>query len=179
VTHTTTLDLVAELSDADRTALQALTRAIYPPDEAANWPGRAIEWSAHDWCVRVHDDAGALVCYAGLCLREGELDGKPARIGGIGGVKTDPAARRRGLAARAMERSAEFFRESDVTFALLVCEPRLLAYYGRLGWREFAGRLLVRQREATVPFTFNRVMTCAVTTPAPEVGTIDLLGPPW
>ena len=174
-----TLDRIADLTGAEREELRALQLAVYPPAEATSWPGRQIEWAPADYGVRVRDDDGAVVSYVGICLREGARDGKPARIGGIGGVKTHPSARRRGLAAHGMERAREFFRASAIDFALLVCEPRLLDSYGRLGWREFAGELLVRQRGETVPFTFNRVMTSAVRSAAPAFGTIDLLGPPW
>jgi predicted N-acetyltransferase YhbS len=174
-----TVDRVGDLTDDDRDALRTLTAAVYPPSASADWAGRHFEWSPHDACVRARDDDGTLVSYVGLCLRGGVHDGRPVRIGGIGGVKTHPAARRRGLAAQGMRRAIEFFRGADVAFALLVCEPRLLDYYGALGWREFAGRLLVRQRGETVPFTFNRVMTCAVHADAPGGGTIDLQGPPW
>jgi predicted acetyltransferase len=101
-------------------------------------------------------------------------------VGGIGGVKTYPAARSRGLATAAIRRAVEFLRdEVDVEFALLVCEPDLIPFYERLGWRPFPGVLLVEQHGATVPFTFNRPMTLPVRQDAPPGGTIDLLGPPW
>src|SRR5262249_24685539 len=87
---------------------------------------------------------------------------------------------RRGLASVGIDRAFEFFREQrDVDFALLVCGPHLLDYYRALGWREFAGRLWVRQHGATVEFTFNRVMTREVRSAAPQLRTIDLRGPPW
>jgi aminoglycoside 2'-N-acetyltransferase I len=175
-----TLHRIADLSDGDRENVRALSVAVYPPREAEEWPGRSLEWSPADWCVRVLADDGRPISYVGIVLREGWHDGRPVRIGGIGGVKTHPAERRRGLAARGMARAMEFFREQpDVAFALLVCGPHLLAHYARLGWREFAGRLLVRQRGATVEFTFNRVMTWGVRAPAPSAGVIDLAGPPW
>jgi hypothetical protein len=180
MTAALTLDRFADLGDADREALRALTAAVYPPKESASWPGRGMEWSAHDWCVRVRDEDGALVSYVGIVVRAATHDGRPVLVGGIGGVKTHPLARRLGLAARAMERAVDFFRdEARADFALLVCAPHLLAYYGRLGWQEFGGRLLIRQRGETVDFTFNRVMTLAVRAPTPVAGTIDLLGPPW
>jgi GNAT superfamily N-acetyltransferase len=180
MTRRLTVERVADLGDADREALRALTAAVYPPDESADWPGRRIEWAPAEWCVRVHDNAGALVSYAGIVVRDATLDDRPVIVGGIGGVKTHPHARRAGLAARAMERAVEFFRdEARADFGLLVCAPHLLAYYGGLGWQEFGGRLLVRQRGDAVDFTFNRVMTLAVRAPAPVAGTIDLLGPPW
>ncbi len=79
-----------------------------------------------------------------------------------------------------MQRAMEFFREQPgVAFAVLVCGPHLIGHYSRLGWREFAGRLLVRQYGEAVEFTFNRVMTFGIRSAAPQTGTIDLLGPPW
>jgi hypothetical protein len=171
---------IAELTDARRADLAALSRAVYPPEVAAAWPGRHLEWSAHEWGVFVRAGDGAPVTYVGLVIRAARRDGLPVRVGGIGGVKTHPAARRRGFAGRAIGRAVEFFREQpDVAFGLLVCEPPLLGYYGRLGWQEFSGRLLVTQRGEPAEFTFNRVMTCAVRAAAPVGGTIDLLGPPW
>lgn len=177
-----TIDLnrVSDLSASDRDALRALSIAVYPPGQSTNWAGRQIEWSAAEWCVRVRDAAGTLASYVGISLRDAKLDGAAVRVGGIGGVKTHPASRRRGLASAGIERALEFFREQrDVDFAMLVCGPHLLDYYRALGWRDFAGRLWVRQHGATVEFTFNRVMTRGVRSTPPETGTIDLLGPPW
>ena len=177
---TVTLDRKADLDAAARALSAALAAAVYPPETLADWPGHHIEWSDVTHCARVFDDAGALVSYAGVLVREGSLDGRPARIGGIGGVKTHPDHRRRGHAALAMGRAVEWFRErGDVDFALLVCEPRLLGTYGRMGWREFTGTLTVLQRGVPEPFTFNRVMTHSVRTEAPAAGVIDLAGPPW
>jgi GNAT superfamily N-acetyltransferase len=93
---------------------------------------------------------------------------------------THPAARGRGYAAQGIRRAVEFFREQgDVAIAILVCEPGLLEYYGRLGWRAFDGRLLVRQHGESANFTFNRVMVHDVDAASPTSGTIDLMGPPW
>ena len=101
-------------------------------------------------------------------------------VGGIGGVKTHPASRGRGLATTAIQRALDFFHDRrDVDFGLLVCEPGLVPFYERLGWRSFPGELLVIQRQATVPFTFNLAMTTPVRLQEPLSGTIDLMGPPW
>jgi hypothetical protein len=164
---------------AERAELAALSRAVYPPEEAA-WPGRHLEWSAAEWGVFARTADGALVSYVGIVVRSALHDGRPVRVGGIGGVKTHPAARRQGFAGRAVRLAVAFFHEQpDVAFGLLVCEPHLLGYYGRLGWQEFAGRLLVTQRGEPAEFTFNRVMVGGVREAAPTAGTIDLLGPPW
>ena len=177
---TVTLDRIAEFSDAERTAVRLLAEAVYPPRQTTDWPGRDVEWSTPEWCVRVRGDDDVLVSYVGVYIRAAQCDGRPVRIGGIGNVKTHPAFRRQGLAALAMRRATEFVREQpDAAFALLVCEPRLLGYYGRLGWQEFGGRLLVTQHGAACEFTFSRVMTHGIESEAPVAGTIDLCGPPW
>ncbi len=118
--------------------------------------------------------------HVGVYVRGAECDGQPVNIGGIGNVKTNPAARGRGLASLGIRRAIEFFHEQPaVAFALLVCEPGLIDYYARLGWREFGGQLLVRQHGARSEFTLNRVMTHPIQTEAPDIGVIDLCGPPW
>jgi aminoglycoside 2'-N-acetyltransferase I len=86
--------LVADLTDDERAAVSALSQAVYPPEVSAAWPGRHWEWSAHQSAVLIRAADGALISYAGLVVRSALLDGRPVRIGGIGGVKTHPAARR-------------------------------------------------------------------------------------
>jgi hypothetical protein len=173
-----TFDCLADLTDADSAAVAVLGAAVYSPAEHANWPGRHLEWDTPEWGVRVHDD-GALVSFAGVYLRDATLDGNPALVGGVGNVKTHPAARGRGFAAAAVRRAGEFFAERNAAFGLLVCRAELVAYYGRLGWRPFAGRLVVRQRGEPADFTLNGAMTLAVRSAAPAAGSIDLCGPPW
>jgi hypothetical protein len=175
-----TLRRLADLADAERAELTTLSRAVYPPEVAESWLGRHMEWSAHEWCVLVRTTEGALVSYAGIVLRWARREGMSVRVGGIGGVKTHPSARRLGFATAAMRRAVEFFGEQpDVAFGLLVCEPHLIGYYGSLGWQEFTGRLLVTQHGEPAEFTLNGVMTYSVREVAPLSGTIDLLGPPW
>jgi hypothetical protein len=174
------LDSLAHLSDADREAVRLLSLAVYPPETLADWPGRHIEWSSPEWCVRLWDNEGVLVSYVGVHVRDATCDGRPILIGGVGGVKTRPSARGRGFAGLGLRRAIKFFdQHSKVDFALLVCEPRLLGFYERLGWHEFHGQLRVQQRGIPVNFTFNRVMTYPIGAEVPDSGVIDLCGPPW
>jgi ribosomal protein S18 acetylase RimI-like enzyme len=171
---------IADLSAGERTEIRDLSRAIYPPEEIEDWPGRHIEWAQFEWCARVRGEEGKLVSYVGILVREASLGGTPRLVGGIGGVGTHPAARRRGYAKAGIREAINFFREGvEVDFALLVCRPELIKYYFRLGWREFDGQLLVLQHGKLVDFTFNRVMTLGVRSKAPLTGSIDLGGLPW
>jgi predicted N-acetyltransferase YhbS len=167
-----------ELTAEEQAALRELSVAVYPPEVGEAWPGRAIEWARPPQCVVGWDGAAAL-CHVGLILRDAKWNDRPVRVGGIGGVKTHPANRGRGLASTATRLALDFFRERDADFVLLVCKPALVAFYERLGWRTFPGELLVEQRGATVPFTFNLCMTAPLRIAEPLTGTIDLLGPPW
>ena len=54
-----------------------------------------------------------------------------------------------------------------------------MPFYERLGWRMFPGDLLVKQKQSTVPFTFNLPMTTPLRLQESLGGKIDLLGPPW
>jgi GNAT superfamily N-acetyltransferase len=171
---------VADLTAGEQAAVRTLAGAVYPPEVAVAWPGRAVEWAPHQWAVVGWDAGGAALCYVGVVLREARWDDCAVRIGGIGGVKTHPASRRRGFATAAIWRALDFFhRQGDVDFGLLVCEPDLVSFYERLGWRRFPGDFLVTQRQATVRFTFNLVMTAPVRLHELLTGAIDLLGPPW
>jgi hypothetical protein len=79
-----------------------------------------------------------------------------------------------------VRRAIAYFHEcADITFGLLVCEPHLIDYYGRLGWQAFGGRLLVTQRGVPIEFKLNSAMVCGVQEAGPREGTIDLAGPPW
>lgn len=174
------LSKVADLSDTERTAVRALSQAVYPPDEVKDWPGRHVEWAKPDSCVRIHGADGELTCFVGLIVREGTLDGRAVTIGGIGGVMTHPLHRNQGLAGKGIRRAIAAFRDKgNITFGLLACDARLLEYYSKLGWREFTGKTMVRQRSEQVAFTFNRVMTIGVLEATPHSGMIDLCGPPW
>jgi GNAT superfamily N-acetyltransferase len=171
---------VADLTAGEQAALRTLALAVYPPEVAEAWPGRAIEWAQHQWGVIGWGAGGVALCHVGIVVRDARWNDRAVKVGGIGGVKTHPAFRGRGFAGTAIRQALEFFREQgDVDFGLLVCEPGLVPFYERLGWRRFPGQFLVTQGQATVPFTFNLPMTIPVRLQESLTGTIDLLGPPW
>jgi hypothetical protein len=113
-----------------------------------------LEWRAHESAVFIRAADRELICYVSLVARSALQDGRSVRLGGIGGMKTHPAARRQGCAARAVRRAvASFLEPADIEFGLLVCEPQLIGYYQRLGWQEFGLSLLVTQRGRPAEFT--------------------------
>ncbi len=176
---TTSLKARADFSDHDLEALRTLKTAVYPPEEESVWEGASRDWAVPQWGVFVCDDAGQLVSYTGVVRTEGTVDGRPASIGGVGGIATHPEHRGHGYAPIGMGRALDYLATRDTQFALLVCRDELIDYYSRLGWVEFEGELIVTQFGAPERFTFNRVMVGDLNDPAPRTGTIDLQGPPW
>ena len=158
-----------------------MSGAVYPPEVAAAWLGRSIEWAARRWSVIVwNEDRTRVLAHVGLVDRWASLNGTDVKIGGIGGVMTHPEFRNQGFAREAIHRSLGFFQEqADFDMALLVCEPALIPFYGKLGWRSFPGKLLVTQRGHATEFTFNLPMLFPIRGPYENDGVLDLQGPPW
>ncbi|HEV3003859.1 MAG TPA: GNAT family N-acetyltransferase, partial [Pirellulales bacterium] len=130
------------LTDEERAALRSLAAAVYPPEAEAAWPERLIEWAARQWSVMVWNEDQA-VAHAGIVIREARWNDSDVKVGGVGGVMTHPEFRGRGFASAAVGRCVQFFREQgDIDFGLLVCEPHLVPFYERLGWRVFPGDLM-------------------------------------
>src|SRR5262249_59840354 len=84
---------IADLTDDGRADVAALSRAVYPPAVSAAWPGRHLEWSAHESAVLIRAADGELICYVGLVVRSALHDGRSVRLGGLGGGEAAPPAR--------------------------------------------------------------------------------------
>jgi hypothetical protein len=86
-----------QLTPAERQDLERLSAEAFPPD------GDPTEWNtASDWHVLVRED-DRVVSHIEVLDRTIRVDGQPLRVGGIGGVATLKAWRRRGLAEAAMK----------------------------------------------------------------------------
>ncbi|MBI2519136.1 MAG: GNAT family N-acetyltransferase [Bdellovibrio sp.] len=168
-----------ELTQNQIAALRTLSQAVYPPESIVNWPGRSIEWAAAEWRIFCWDEQGKALSHVGVFLRQGQINGTPVTIGGVGGILTHPDSRRQGLASKGIHRAIDFFRDGGADFALLVCEPDLVPLYKKLDWQTFSGTLLVLQQGVPCEFTFNLPMTLGVLSQSPHEGIIDLMGPPW
>ncbi len=172
------LKAVADLTAVEQAARDALTAVVYPPN-ATPTPGEELTSAAPQWVILAWEGE-QLVSHVGIVVRDVTLDGREVRIGGIGSVKTHPAARGRGHAGVALRRASVFFAaDPAIAFALLVCLPPLVPFYGKLGWQPFDGALLVEQPGGRVPFTANEVLVLPVHDRAPRAGTLDLQGLPW
>jgi GNAT superfamily N-acetyltransferase len=157
--------------------VEALDREVYTPDYMATVIWRDVVWAQADRRVVIRD-GGRAVCHAGVFFRRGQLDGRPVRLCGIGGVMTAPAARRKGYAAAAMQRAAQVMADEGFDFGLLFCEAHNVKLYGDLGWRVFAGPVHCTQPSGPMIFDMMPTMILPVGM-SPDGGKIDLCGLPW
>jgi aminoglycoside 2'-N-acetyltransferase I len=163
--------------DAGWPLVETLDREVYPPEVMATVIWRDVSWAHADKRVLVRVD-DRVVCHVGLYLRDGQVDGAPARIGGIGGVMTSACVRRKGIASAAMQSVARLMQDDGIDFGLLFCEPHNMPLYVRLGWRKFAGEVFCDQPSGRMRFDMMGTMILPLRT-APQRDTIDLCGLPW
>jgi len=167
------------MTDRQNKALQQLRAAVYPPEVIATLPGRLFTWASPHWSVLVWEQE-ELVSRVGLLVRDVLQDGRPKRIGGIGGVMTHPSKQGQGLASHAMRAATERFdTELGVDYALLFCRPHLVPFYSRLDWKPFQGEVYVDQPQGKIEFSANGAMLLDGTERAPLAGSLDLNGLPW
>src|SRR3954464_13822733 len=83
-------------------AVEPLYHAVWPPEVVARLPWASTTFAHAELRVLVEDETAGLVCHVGIYRRQATWNGRAVRIGGIGGVMTHEAFRRRGLASVAL-----------------------------------------------------------------------------
>lgn len=161
-----------ELSESERGGLERLYNEAFLPD------GTDIKWSKNDWHVLVWEEA-EIVSHVEIIERTARVDGKPVRLGGIGGVSTLKAWRKRGLAEAAMKLADEYLRQPlRVDFGLLICGDALIPYYRKFGWNLVAEQMWIGQPKGRTLFKAHIMVLPVCKSEWPE-GEIDLCGRPW
>ena len=104
-----------------------------------------ILWSEVDWYILVKVQ-GIIRSQLGIIERSGFVNGKPIKLGGIGGVATIPAWQRRGLSSQAMLIAQKFLKDTlRVDFGLLICGDHRVSFYQKFGWQVVEGPLFFDQ----------------------------------
>ena len=140
--------------------------------------GDDTQWSDVDWHILIKVDE-TLVSHVEIVEREVQVGKDRLVLGGIGGVMTLPEWQGRGLAQAGMRKAQEFLcMEMGAEFGLLMCDPKMVPFYARLGWVEVDAPLLYDHPGGKRIFDdVVMVLSCTVRT-WPD-GMIDLCGYPW
>lgn len=174
------LRIVEDDADNSRPLISALTAAVYPPEVLAMMPWRDVQSARSQRRVMVLDDDNSIVATAGLLVRDAMIDRSPVKIGGVGGVMTDPARQGLGLGRMAMDAVADLMiRWGGIGFGVLFCEAKNIGFYSRLGWEVFQGVVQVTQDRGDVIYDVMTTMVRPVGDTAPRNGNMDLRGMPW
>jgi aminoglycoside 2'-N-acetyltransferase I len=169
----------SELSAHDRNEIDDVCNQAFGVPSEKEEDSVDIQWvPKNDWHVIVKLD-GVIMSQVGIVERTCTVDGKPVKLGGVGGVATIPNMQRKGLAGAAMHMAAGFMQDSlKVDFGLLVCARETEPFYRRLGWQEVTGPLVFDQPLGKVPFNgVIMILPCVIQDWPP--GIIDLCGLPW
>jgi len=136
------------------------------------------EWTPAEWYAEARIDdrlAGALE----IVTREVRAGTESARVAGIGGVKTRPEFRLRGVASAMLAAAAQLMRDRlDVEFGLLICQHRVAPVYQKAGWIQVTGPTNFAQPSGIVTYPYDTMVLKLGAREWPG-GPIDLCGYPW
>jgi ribosomal protein S18 acetylase RimI-like enzyme len=183
------LRLVRDLTADDRRELREFREQFHdPPESGAGSLSGRLGWAKvnpdADLMIRVRED-GQLVSRVVVVERTVLVDGRPTRTGGISGVRTHPAFRRRGYASAAMRRATEvFWLDLRVELGLLLSSEMAVPFYRSLGWQTINGPVLCEGANGGVVNYTELKPQCPAMALVPTdgrlpVGPVDLCGLPW
>jgi aminoglycoside 2'-N-acetyltransferase I len=165
--------------DESRETAEALFEQVWPPQVLKTLPWGGVVFADADLRVLVRAQTGEVVCHVGIFRRAVTWNGRQMRAGGIGGVATREAFRRRGYASIALDAAMQTLKdEGSIDFALLFCEPHHAPFYRQRGWKPFEGEIFAEQASRRARFTTIAPYIHDLRR-APRHGTIDLCGLPW
>ncbi|MEA3364331.1 MAG: GNAT family N-acetyltransferase [Candidatus Hydrogenedentes bacterium] len=161
-----------DLQSKDREIIEKWSKELFGETEDE------YDWARPDWRVLVRSD-GELAAHVAITQRTVSANGKPARVGGIGGVMSPPRFQGKGHAKTAMLRARDYMQKTlHLEFGFLFCSADLLRYYQRLGWERIDGPVSFAQDEGDATW-HEKAMVLPLTDrpwPGPPV---DINGRPW
>jgi aminoglycoside 2'-N-acetyltransferase I len=158
---------------------QELLAQVWPPHLRAELPWRDVHWAHADRRLLLWSEPRRLACHVGLFERTGSWNGAGIRLAGVGGVATRPEFRRQGFASAAMRQAAqELSAVGTADCGLLFCEPQTVAFYQKLGWHSFNGKVFAQQPQGRIAFALLQPLVLDLKL-AVRSGTLDVCGLPW
>jgi GNAT superfamily N-acetyltransferase len=100
-------------------------------------------------------------------------------VGGVGGVLTMPAFQGQGHATAVLNYLTGYLRDRlKVPFGVLFCNPELVPFYARLGWRVIEDTVKIQQPHGTIASPLP-VMNVSYSQQPWPAGTVYLNSEPW
>ena len=135
-------------------------------------------WTPAEWYAEARVE-GRLAGALEIVTREVMVGAESARVAGIGGVKTKPEFRLRGVASAMLSAAAQLMHDRlGVEFGLLICRRQVAPVYEKAGWIHVSGPTTFSQPGGTATYPNDTMVLQLGTREWPE-GPIDLCGNPW
>lgn len=79
-------------------------------------------------------DGQKLISHAAVLTKSLNHAGRRYKLAGLGGVLTHPNHRNRGHGTQIVKKTTEYINRQDFDLAVLFCDKKRIAFYGRHGW---------------------------------------------
>ena len=136
------------------------------------------QWTPAEWYAEARIE-GRLAGALEIVTRKVRVGTEAARVAGIGGVKTKPEFRLRGVASAMLSAAAQLMRDRpDVEFGLLICQRRVAPVYEKAGWVQVGGPTQFAQPSGMITYPYDTMVLQLNSREWPG-GAINLCGPPW
>ena len=135
----------ANLTNAETSAIRELLRTAFA-DDGEGFTDDDWEHAAGGTHFLL-EEAGAVLAYASVALRELRADGRPLRTGYVEAVATRPDAQSRGHGTNVVRAVNEHIRG---TFEVGALSTGIPDFYARLGWELWLGPTAVRTQFSIV-----------------------------
>jgi hypothetical protein len=167
-----TIRLVRDLNEDDRQRLFGWGENIFGiEDSKFSWRPKDLHF--------ILDVDGRAASHVGLIDHVVRVDGRPVRVGGIGGVVTAGELHGRGYAQQTLRYAEKYMcEELQVEFGLLFCLDRLKPFYERQRWQLLREPVEFDQPSGKMVSPLN-VMVLPCKGAAWPAGTTDLCSLPW
>jgi aminoglycoside 2'-N-acetyltransferase I len=136
----------AKLTTAETSAIRALLRAAFA-DDGEGFTDDDWEHAAGGTHFLL-EEAGAVLAYASVVLRQLEVDGRPLRVGYVEAVATRPDVQGRGHGSAVVRAVDEHIRS---TYELGALSTGIPDFYRGFGWKPWLGSTAVRTEGGLVP----------------------------
>ncbi len=136
-------------------------------------------WCAPRYLVSGFLGSRLVSAYFGV-VQPARMEGKEQIVAGLGGLVCSPHLRRRGIASKLVRDSwPVIVEQSQADLSLLICNPKSLSFYKKLGWHLYQGDLRYQETEKTESMAFDVMIQKHEHLEAADPDSVRIDGPLW